>query len=264
MSLNFDNLLWLALICSEALLVGTLFYRRIWRVLPVFSMYFLWDLLTNAAAFVIYHYYFKAYESFYIFESIIDSFLELAILVELAWAVLRPMRSSLSRSALIVVCALIVTAGAIIWPFVGIPGLAHASKLVLMFAQFQQTISVLRILFFLFLAAASQLLSMSWRDRELQAATGLGFYSMVSVTVAMIEAHQTSFVQVQRLNHFVIIANICALFYWLVSFAQKEAERREFTPQMQSFLLSVAGAAHSTRVSLSSSRGGKTSGQDKH
>jgi hypothetical protein len=47
------------------------------------------------------------------------------------------------------------------------------------------------------------------------------------------------------------------LLYWFYSFAQQEVARREFTPQMQSFLLTVAGAAHSSRVALSESRSEK-------
>ena len=37
----------------------------------------------------------------------------------------------------------------------------------------------------------------------------------------------------------------------------EEAERREFTPQMQKFLLAVAGAARSARVGFDDSQGGK-------
>jgi len=43
-----------------------------------------------------------------------------------------------------------------------------------------------------------------------------------------------------------------------VSFAQKEAERREFSPQMQGLLLAVAGSARSTRIALTGSGPGKT------
>jgi hypothetical protein len=45
----------------------------------------------------------------------------------------------------------------------------------------------------------------------------------------------------------------CSIVYWIVSFAQEVPERREFTPQMQSFLLAVAGSARSTRVALTNS-----------
>jgi hypothetical protein len=41
-----------------------------------------------------------------------------------------------------------------------------------------------------------------------------------------------------------------SLLYWVFSFAQQEAERHEFTPQMQTFLLAVAGAAKSSRINL--------------
>jgi hypothetical protein len=49
----------------------------------------------------------------------------------------------------------------------------------------------------------------------------------------------------------------CSLLYWVYCFAQQEAKRREFTPQMQNFLLAMAGTARSTRVSLSDSRSRK-------
>ena len=48
----------------------------------------------------------------------------------------------------------------------------------------------MRILFFLAIAGCSQLLSIGWRDRELQIATGLGFFSIVSLTVAMLHTSQ--------------------------------------------------------------------------
>ena len=73
----------------------------------------------------------------------------------------------------------------------------------------------------------------------------------------MLEAHETTESQVYHLNQLVVAGFLCSLLYWLVSFAQKEAERREFTPQMQNFLLAVAGAARSTRVALTDSRSGE-------
>jgi hypothetical protein len=49
------------------------------------------------------------------------------------------------------------------------------------------------------------------------------------------------------------VSYLAALIYWVYSFATQPAERREFSPQMQSMLLAVAGAARSTRVALSDS-----------
>jgi hypothetical protein len=42
--------------------------------------------------------------------------------------------------------------------------------------------------------------------------------------------------------------------YWVFCFAQKEPERREFSPQMQSMLLAVAGAARTTRLAMTDAR----------
>ncbi len=46
---------------------------------------------------------------------------------------------------------------------------------------------------------------------------------------------------------------LCSLIYWVFSFAQKQAERREFTPQMQNMLLAVAGVARADRAALAES-----------
>jgi hypothetical protein len=46
---------------------------------------------------------------------------------------------------------------------------------------------------------------------------------------------------------------LCSLLYWVYSFSQREQERQEFTPEMRSFLLTVTGAARSTRVALANS-----------
>ncbi len=115
----------------------------------------------------------------------------------------------------------------------------------------------MRVLFFLVLAACSQLLSISWRDRELQIATGLGFYSLVSIAVSIVQAGQTVGPLYIHLNEIVGASYLCSLLYWTFSFATKVAPRREFTPQMEGFLLAVAGAARSTRVSLTEARAQK-------
>jgi hypothetical protein len=55
------------------------------------------------------------------------------------------------------------------------------------------------------------------------------------------------------MNRILTASFFCSMIYWVFSFAQQEAERREFTPQMQSFLLAVAGNARSTRMTLANS-----------
>lgn len=251
--MSLDTILWISGSVGEAAVIALLVYRRFWRTFPVFLLYSIWTLLGSIAAYVILHRYTAAYVTDYIVEMIVDSVLMFGVLVELGWSVLRPLRASLPRTALLGVAGLILALGALIWPFAGIPMAAHLSREVGILGHLQQTSSILSVLVFLALAGFSQLLSIGWRHRELQIATGLGFISLVGLAVAMLHTHQTTWAQYKNLNDFAVASYLCSLSYWVVCFSHKEAERKEFTPKMQSFLLAVAGSARTTRLVLEDS-----------
>ena len=254
--MGLDNTIWLVYVLAEALLIGLLIYKRAWRILPFFFAYCLWDLLSNWGNFASKHILGSNsfnYVATYLAATVIDSAFQFCILVELAWSVLRPIRSSISQRSLAILAVAVLAVGALIWPFSAPAGLAQYPLLLQLTAHLQQTVSIMRILFFLALAGCSQLLSIGWRDRELQVATGFGLYSLVSLGVAMLQARQIGAEQYSRLNELVIAAFLCSLLYWIFSFAQKEAPRRAFTPQMQSFLLAMAGAARANRSALAES-----------
>jgi hypothetical protein len=188
--------------------------------------------------------------------------MQMSVIVELAWSVLRPLRAGLSRSALWLVAASVLALGAAIWPFAGLSGIAFPSRGWHIVVQMQQTVSILRVLFFLGLAACSHLLTLGWRNREMQVATGFGFYSLVSLAVAAINSHLASQSQFKRLYWVVAISFLCSLLYWVFSFAMREEERREFTPQAKEVLLALAKSAHVTRVQLAEFTGAKRAGQN--
>ena len=248
--MTLDNKLWLATVVTELAIVALLAYRRVWRTLPVFCIFCVWGLLSDAGNYIVQQYFAQSYTTVYFIETIVDSALEFSVLVELAWSVLRPIRASLSRKTLLVVAVLNVAAAVALWPFSGIRDLGHYPPIWRDLVHLQQTTSFLRVLFFMLLAGCSQLLSIGWRDRELQVATGLGFYSIVSMAVTVLQSHQGMGQQYVHLNQFVSASYVLSLAYWAFSFATKEAERREFTPQMQSFLLAMAGTARTTRIAL--------------
>lgn len=251
--MNLDAVLSYAGTAAEAAVVGLLFYRRAWRTLPFFCAYSVWVTLGGIAAYPILHWFPASYLATYLIETGADSALQLCVLVELTWSVLRPIRASLPRSALVAIVVLLVAVGAAVWPFSSIHGLGSLPPAWRNLVHVQQTASVLRVLFFLVLAGCSQLLSIGWRDRELQVATGLGFYSIVSLAVDILHSHQAMGPQYKRLDQFLVASYICSLLYWVFSFATKEAERRDFTPQMQNLLLAMAGAARTTRTLLADS-----------
>jgi len=256
--MNLDNTLWFLSIVANAAVIALLIYRRVWKSLPLFCVYCAWDLLSTAGAFAIFRFFPASYLTAYLTEMIIDSALVFGVLIELAWSVFRPLRSSLPRGFLVMVAGLVVAIGAAIWPFAVIPGFSYLPPEWHLLMRLQQTVSILPVLFFLAFVGCGQLLSIGWRDRELQVATGLGFFSLVSLGVAMLHTHLTGWSLYAHLNQVVVASYVCSMFYWVYSFEQKEAARREFTPQMQNLLLAVAGAARSTRVGLTDSIAAKS------
>lgn len=264
--MSLDNTLWLGYILTEVAVVGLLIYRRVWRLLPLFCVYCVWDVLSNTEGYVsaqLFNSTSSHYLTTYLIQTAIDSLLQFCVLVELAWSVLRPVRSSLPRYTLVALSVITLLAGAAIWPFAALGGIAQLPANVQAVVHLQQTAAILRVLLFLGMAGCSQLLSIGWRDRELQVATGLGFYSIVSLGAAFLSTHQPTLHQYGHLNQIVIGSFLCSLFYWIFSFAQKEAERREFTPQMQNLLLAVAGVARAERTALTASSRSGIEGRDK-
>jgi hypothetical protein len=135
-------------------------------------------------------------------------------------------------------------------------GLVSDSAKWLFALHVQRSFAVLRILFFMALAGCSQFLRIGWRDRELQVATGLGFYSLVSLAGTMVHSHQVLGWQYFYVEVAVAGSYLLSLVYWIFSFAQQEAPRRKMTPEMESLLLRVAGAGRRQRDKLSASNSG--------
>lgn len=248
--LSMDNALWFFYLAIEVVLVALLAKRRVWRYLPTFFLYCIWDILSNVGTLFVTRFYFGHYLTVYLAQTIIDSIFQFCILLELTWSLLRPLRVFMTQKMIAVLGALILLAGAAIWPFAAIQGLIRESREVHLLLQLQQTTAILRILFFLFLAAGSRFLSISWRDRELQVASGLGTFSIVNISVSVVQVHVNSGLLYARLQSLIVASFICCIGYWIYCFSRKEAERREFTPEMQRVLLALASAAHATRVSL--------------
>src|ERR1039457_4043242 len=103
LAVNLDNTFWLAGVVAEAAVVGLLTYKRVWRLFPFFFICCVWSLLGDAENYVIQSFFPSRYLTAYMTGTILDSIVQLSVLIELAWSVLRPIRTSLPRGALIVV-----------------------------------------------------------------------------------------------------------------------------------------------------------------
>ena len=251
--MNLDTALYALNTCAEIIVVGLLFYRRVWRAFPFFLAYSLWTLLAGAGGFLVLRES-SPTSSIYVFTYLsdisVDAFLLFAVLVELAWSVMKPLRGYLSRTTILVVVVAIILLGAAIWPFSSLPGMANMSWQLVTVIRLKQTVATLAVVIFLVLAAGSQFLSIGWRDRELQIASGLGIYSLVGIVVTVLHTYPSMRLQYNRLDELVVASYVVSLIYWIVSFAGQEQERREMTPQAQNLILAMAGAARTTRISL--------------
>jgi hypothetical protein len=246
-----DNTVLLASIVGEAVVCVLLLRRKVWQLLPFFCIYVAWTLASDlASSFILWKLSPFVYGRYYLGQTILDSLLQFTILVELAWSVLRPVRSSLPRGSLIVLNLLIALAGLAIWPMAGLALPQNLTGLSVFLFQIQETFAILRVACFLVMASFSQLLSIGWRDRELQIATGLGFYSIISLLVTLVHSHQTWSPQYHWLDQALSVSYLGSLSYWVMSFATKEQERKEFSPQMQQLLLLMSGGARADRVAL--------------
>jgi len=253
-----ESILQVAVIAGEIAVFALLVYRNTWRTLPWFCAYLGLTVADGCVNYAVAHYWRSAYFNTYFVGNIIDSTLQFCVMVELAWSVFRPFRASLPKHTIWFLAGFFAIAGAVIWPFAENPAYARFPHEWQLLGRFVQTDSILRVLLFLVLAGCSQLLSIGWRDRELQIATGLGFYSLVALGISAFHAHMGPTQSYRNLDEMLIGCYIGALAYWVFSFAQQEAERREFSPQMQGLLLAMAGAARGSRVALTGSSTGKS------
>lgn len=245
-----DTAIWLAGVVGEAAVCVALLRHKVWRTLPFFSLYVAWLLVSDGLYYLV---SLRAPDSLgrlYIYETAVDSIIQFSVLVELAWSVLRPVRPSLPRGSLWVLVVLVGIAGLMIWPLAGKNEPANFTGWSLLLFHLQETFAILRVACFLIMVSFSQLLSINWRDRELQVATGLGFYSIASLLVTVLHSHQEAGDAYHHLDQLVSISYLGTLSYWVLSFATKEQERKEFTPQMQHFLLLMGGGARAGRIAL--------------
>jgi hypothetical protein len=248
---------------AEAAILGLLLFRRIYRKLPIFSAYIAWSLLNDIGVYFLRRQFPNSDLRIYLVSAIIDACFVFCVLIEISMSVLEPIRSSLPRWTVFAVAGLIAAVCVAVWPFAKTPGIDQFERTFQWIDHLQLTTAVARVLLFLVLAGLSQLLSLGLRDRELQLATGFGFYSLASLMTAMLH-HGTAVADVSQyhtLDQIVTASYIASMLYWVFCFLQEVPERREFTPQMQNFLLALAGNARSTRIAMTPASASK---DDRH
>jgi hypothetical protein len=211
---SIDLTLWLAGIGMEALLLGLVIWKRVYRTLPIFSCFFLWCLLSDGGMAVAVRFP-NAYLQATLVNSTVDALFQLAILAELGRAVVRHNRvtpPSRIVIALFTVLAFVLAASLNKWiPPTHLP-IADMLYLVLM-----QLFAVLRVVFLLTLVWWSSLQGLRWPSRELRILTGLGVYIMATLCVAILHNHNFGGMQYHWLDQLLVAIYLWTLSYWILA-----------------------------------------------
>ena len=261
-----DQSFWFAGFSEQIALSAVLIYRRQYQTFPIFLLFILNNLAFAAPLFWLSaHASPIRYEHAYIVTQIIDFMLQLGVLVEIAYRVLQPDKKAMPRALRIAMFSILVVAFAItiVWAF------RHGSNQGALEQTFAKLVKVsflfsfLRLIVFALIAGFSQMLGVTWRNHVIRLAGGLAFYSAVSVVVQLTISHlslsdeKTYIHDYYLLFHTQTVGYLLALAFWVWSFVQKDAPRREFTPQMERFLVTISQTARRSRVGFARSMGHK-------
>ncbi len=249
-----DAALWALGAIGNVLLLILLLYKRLYRSFPIFTASFLYSCLSNLCFFVFFrHLSRSAYFVAYFVARVPDLMLQLGILLEIARNVLVPVKRSLPKRAVLVLVGMLVS-GTILALVLSIHSnpevLAQRSQY---FVQLTFTFAILRLVLFLAIASFSQMLGIGWKNHVLQVATGFAGYSIVVLLVELLHhfVGVTDSYRYHQYEQFRIVAWCATLGYWSFFLAKNEAPRKEFSPKMSNFLLSIAGVAKENRATVS-------------
>jgi hypothetical protein len=236
----------LGLMAEIGLLIA-LIARRQYKSFPVFTLYIGFNLLSDlsvGALMVLYPDHVARSLMFGLLP--IQYLLELAILLEITWNVLRPVHASLPQGSLrvfVTAVALALLGGVYLaWHFSNTGNQIQDFRVPL-----DLMVGLLRMLIFVATAAFAQLLGVGWKNKVFQLATALSFYSAVSLVVSFVERYSG---RSQELDGLVTVAFTVELAFLIWVFTTKEARRGEFSPQMEQFLVTLAGRAKLARTAL--------------
>ncbi len=198
--------------------------------------------------------FYKAYE----IDLVIDSAMIFAVVVELAWNVLRPIRSSLPKYTWLALAILIALAGLPFGRLPDSPSPTNSMRAGSSCFGFEQTMAILRVVVFLVLAGCSHLLSIGWRNRELQIASGLGFFSIVSLAVGIMHTHLlVEAPQFHLLDQVVPPATLRPWATGSTALPPKKRSAAVLRRRWRASCLAAAGTARSTRINMNDSRSRK-------
>jgi hypothetical protein len=239
----FDLFSFLVQICLLVVLV----MRRQYKIFPIFSFYVAFSVLNYVvigALLVGFSIGVARSAAFALLP--LEYLIDLAVLLEITWNVLRPVHASLppgSVRVFVAAVALALAGGVVLAYHFGNTG----DKMQDIKVPLDLTVGLLRMLIFAATAGFAQLLGIGWRNKVLQLATGLSFYSAADLIVSLVGRYSGDSPGLESVR---VVAFTLEIGFFVWVFTTKEVERREFSPQMEQFLVTLAGRAKHARTVL--------------
>jgi hypothetical protein len=255
--LTFNSISIAAGLCLQATVCVVLFRKGLARLYPLFVIYLVVNLAEDPLG-LFWNGYSTGYRRYYFVATVLDYVLQLLIVFEIGKNVLRPSKRSIPFPILpvatvaVLVCALIAASFSRQVQTVG------TGNLIQMSVKVTLGLAILKLLLFAALAGFAQVLGIGWKSHVLQLATGLAFFAGVSLLVQISSSH-VSVVNPNYMHHLDRLAQIQSaaynftLIFWIWAFSRNEAPRKDFTPQMQEVLVTIAESAKRTRLAVTRS-----------
>ena len=248
---HFDGVLFALSLGGQLLLCIVLLRSRLYRAFPIFSSYILYASITDVGYFLLQprvsdRTYFLAYFA----NNVPEFLLQIGILVEIARNVLNPVRRSLPRISFYIFGAMLAvgTLVALLLSMHSQP--VQLERWARYFVHLNFGVAILRLAIFAAIAAFSQFLGINWRNHVLQIATGFLGYSIVVLLVKLLHRISLGSLSLWHVHEQLRIIGWCmALSYWSYSLSRAEAPRKEFSPQMAEFLVSIGEASRGRAAS---------------
>jgi hypothetical protein len=240
-----ESLLALSLVGQLALLLVA-GRSRLYRCFPIFYAYIVFSSVVDLA--VITHFRQiseRGYAAGYFSDTLAEFLFQIGILIEVARNVVVPVRRSLPRIAVPVFLGMLL--GAVILAALlsrnSEPAAIDRWSHYVVHLGF--AVAILRIAIFAGIAGFSQLLGIGWKNHVLQIATGFLVYSIAALTVELL--HRITGFADNSLFHLQeqcrIVVWCMVLGYWSYSLSKIEGTRKEFSPKMAEFLVSLGETA---------------------
>jgi hypothetical protein len=255
---SFDSMSVAAGLLLQASLGIVIFRKGLARLYPIFLIYLLSNLVVDSLSWA-WAGNGEAYRRYYFIVTMLDYVLQLLIVFEIGLNVLRPSRRSIPfpirpiATIAVLLCAIVAAS------FSGPVQSAGPEHLIQISLQVTLSLAVLKLLLFAALAGFAQVLGISWKSHVLQLATGLAFFAGVSLLVQIGSSHVSTvdgaayMAHLNILNEVQSLAYIFTLIFWIWAFSRNEAPRKDFTPQMQEVLVTIAESAKRTRLAVTRS-----------